>query len=139
LQNIRKIEHEGIICEISKEYVKVRITQKSACSECHAKSACSLSDSKEKIIEINNSTGNYAMGEKVIITGDSSIGLKAVFYAFAIPLVIIIAVLILSVHILASETMSALITLFSLSAYFLILYVFRKNLKNKFVFSLKKT
>ena len=46
------INHNGIIEKIDGGTVYVRIIQQSACSGCHAKSMCTASESKEKIIEV---------------------------------------------------------------------------------------
>lgn len=139
MQNTGKIEHEGVILRMEQDIIFVRIFQQAACSECHAKSACGIADAKEKIIEIPGNPEEYKVGEKVIITGDSSIGLKAVLYAFVIPLILVIAVLALALHLTGSETLSALCSIIFLTVYYSVLYFFRENLKNKFIFSLKKS
>lgn len=138
MQNIGKIEHKGIISGIEEDSVFVRILQQEACSECHAKSACGIADAKEKIIEIPDNSGKYKIGETVVITGDSSIGLKAVLYAFVIPLILVITVLALTLHFSDSEMLSALFAVIFPAVYYSVLYFFRENMKNKFVFSLKK-
>ena len=43
----QKIEHTGIITRIDNNNVQVQIIQVSACSTCHAKSACTASDMDE--------------------------------------------------------------------------------------------
>lgn len=138
LQNKEKIEHEGVISKITSDSVYVKIIQSTACSDCHAKSACSISGSKEKTIEIPNKTNEYEIGDKVIISGDSSIGLLAVFYAFTIPLILIITALVIISNTIDSETFAVLFTLILLIVYFFILYLLRERLKNKLVFTLKK-
>ncbi|MDL2214561.1 SoxR reducing system RseC family protein [Dysgonomonas sp. OttesenSCG-928-M03] len=136
LQNTSKIKHEGIISEISDNCVYVRIVQSSACSDCHAKNICSLSESKEKIIEIPNLFEKYHVGDKVIVTGDSSLGLKAVLYAFAIPLILIVIVLASAIKLSCPESISATLSIVSLGIYLVILYLLREKLKKKFIFSL---
>ena len=53
------IEHEGIIEKVKGNNITVRILQKSACSDCHARAACMASDSKEKLVDIRDYTGMY--------------------------------------------------------------------------------
>ena len=48
--------------------------QYSACAGCHAKSACTAADKKDKIIEVEDSSGNYQIGDAVVLTGQSSMG-----------------------------------------------------------------
>lgn len=71
------IEHEGIITNIRNGAVDVQIVQYSACSNCHAQSACTMSDKKEKMVEIPcNNDMDFKIGDKVLIIGNSSIGHK---------------------------------------------------------------
>jgi len=138
LQNKEKIEYEGVICEMNSSYVFVSIMQKSACADCHAKGMCSISDSKEKIIEIPAVTEKYRIGDTVLVTGSFSMGLMAVLYAFIIPLLLILCFLVSGVYFTGSEIYGALFALISLSIYYCILYFFRKRFKEKFVFTLTK-
>jgi len=138
LQNNKKIEHEGVISSISNDSIFVRIIQAPACAECHAKNACKISGSNEKIIEIPRITSGYKTGDKVIIRGDSSIGLKAVLYAFVIPLILIVISLSIILNVSNSETFAALISVIILVIYYFILYLFREKFKKKFVFTLTK-
>ena len=85
------IHHTGVVTRISQEAVFVRITQRSACSGCHAQSLCSASEQKEQIIEIPDHTGQYAVGEKVEICGQINLGMEAVILAFVIPLILVVA------------------------------------------------
>ncbi|MDD4009886.1 MAG: SoxR reducing system RseC family protein [Fermentimonas sp.] len=134
------IEHEGIIEKISGDQITVRIIQKSACSACHAKAACMAADSKEKLVNISDSSGQFNEKELVIIEGKESIGYNAVLWAFATPLIILISILVLSLHYLKlSETEAALSSIIALAPYYLILYLLRNKMANSFKFSIKKT
>lgn len=132
-----KIFHEGEVMEVNKGIVKVRIIQRSACAECHAKAACNLSDTKEKIIEIANTYPDLIIGEQVEIEGSVSLGLQAVVYAFVIPLILIFLSLFLLINKL-NEGIVAIISMGILIIYYGILYHYRGQLSKKFVFTLKK-
>jgi Positive regulator of sigma(E), RseC/MucC. len=87
----KSIDHKGTIIEISENNIKVEIINKSLCSACHAKSVCSVSDAKDKIIDIpyyNN--GEYEVGELVIVEMAKSMGFKAVWLSYVIPLTILL-------------------------------------------------
>ena len=134
------IEHEGIIEKVKDNNISVRILQKSACSDCHARAACMASDSKEKLVDIRDYTGMFKENERVLIEGKSSIGYKAVFWAFVLPLLLLILVLTLSLAIWhLSDTESALTSLASLVPYYCVLYFFRNRMAKSFRFSIKKT
>jgi sigma-E factor negative regulatory protein RseC len=133
------IEHEGIIERISGNLVVVRILQQSACSACHAKGVCMAADSKEKLVEVTDSSGRFRENERVIIEGKESMGYKAVFWAFVLPLVILILTLILTLSLLNfNETKAAISAMTALIPYYLLLYLLRKKMANSFQFTIKK-
>jgi sigma-E factor negative regulatory protein RseC len=134
------IEHEGIIEKISGDQITVRIIQKSACSACHAKGACMAADSKEKIVSISDSSGRFNEKELVIIEGKKSIGYNAILWAFVIPLIILISILVISLNNLKlSEIEAALSSIAALIPYYFILYLLRNKMANSFKISIKKT
>jgi len=133
------IEHEGIIEKINDNQVTVRILQQSACSACHAKGVCMAADSKEKLVEVVDFSGRFHENERVIIEGKESMGHKAVFWAFVLPLIILILTLILTLSLWKfNETEAAITAMVALIPYYLILYLLRKKMANSFQFSLKK-
>ncbi|MBP9482431.1 MAG: SoxR reducing system RseC family protein [Parabacteroides sp.] len=133
------IDHMGIIEKIDGNLISVKIVQQSACSGCHAKSMCTASDSKEKIIEVTDYSGKFNVNDTVIVCGESSLGLQAVLFAFVTPLIIIVLTIALGTNLQLAETESALLGLFAVVPYYGILYMCRNKLKKKFVFTLKKT
>lgn len=133
------IEHEGIIEKINDNQVTVRILQQSACSACHTKGACMAADSKEKVVEVIDFSGRFRENERVIIEGKESIGYKAVFWAFVLPLVMLILTLVLTLSVWNfSETEAAICAMTGLIPYYLILYFLRKKMANSFQFNIKK-
>ena len=65
----KTIEHIGTVKQIHKEMVDVLIVQKSACSGCHLKSACTASDMSEKIIEVPVIDSKLNVGDEVVVVG----------------------------------------------------------------------
>ena len=134
------IEHEGVIEKVKDNNITVRILQKSACSDCHARVACMAADSKEKMVEIKDYTGIYHENERVIIEGKKSIGYKAVLWAFVTPLSLLLLILILSLTIWNfSETEAAMNSIIALVPYYIVLYFSRNRMANSFRFNIKKT
>lgn len=132
------ISHIGIIEKIEGSTVHVKIVQQSACSECHAQSMCCASESKDKIIDIQDSSGIFQVGEKVMIYGQSSMGMLAVLLAFVIPILIVVTAIALGTSREWDETVTGLSGLLLLVPYYYILYLLRNKLKKRFVFTLKK-
>ena len=132
------IRHQGIVDSIEKHKVFVKIIQKAACSDCHARTVCLSTDKKEKIIEVSDDTGNYSIDEEVIVSVQSSMGLSAVALAFVIPLILVVATIFTGVKISGNEALSGLAGIMILAFYYLTLYFFRNKLSRNFVFSLSK-
>lgn len=132
------ISHIGVIERIEGGIVQVKIVQQSACSECHAQSMCCASESKDKTIDIPDSSGIFQVGENVMICGQSSMGLLAVLLAFVIPIIIVVTAIALGTNRQWDETVTGLSGLLLLIPYYYILYLLRNNLKKRFVFTLKK-
>lgn len=134
------IEHEGIIEKVNGNNITVRILQKSACSDCHARAACMASDSKEKLVDIQDNSGMFHENERVIIEGKNSLGHKAVLWAFILPLILLILILVLSLNYWnLSDIEAASVSLITLVPYYFVLYLSRNKMENSFRFSIKKT
>ncbi len=133
------IQHRGIVKNIENNTVFVRIEQESACSSCHARSACLASDKKEKIIAVTDRSGMFKPGEEVIISVKSSLGMRAVVIAFVIPFIIIVTAVLIGSKISGSEDIGGLAGLFFLFPYYIILYILRDKINKKFIFTASKT
>ena len=129
------IIHPGIVDHLGKDSVFVRILSQSACSTCHAKGACSISESEEKIIETQQ-TGrhNYKAGDPVTVRMKQSTGQKAVMLGYVIPLVILTASIITLLSIFEDQGVAALVSLLLLVPYYFALYLIRDRLKQHFSF-----
>lgn len=132
------ILHTGIVERVDTNRVIVRITQYSACAGCHAKSACTMSDKKEKQVEIEDASGDYHPGEAVVIIGQDSMGMEAVLWAFAVPVVLMLITVVAGISSGWEETASGALGVLVLIPYYIVLYVLRDKLKKRFVFKLKK-
>ncbi|MCP9611965.1 SoxR reducing system RseC family protein [Coprobacter tertius] len=133
------IKHKGIIKDIRNGIAKVEITQLSACSGCHARSYCSASDKKEKIIEVSCNGNSFKTGETVILISNSDIEREALLIAFVYPFFCLVAVLIIVYFLSRNETIAGITSLAILVPYYIIIGLYKKKLKKKFVFSLHKT
>ena len=131
------IQHQGIIDKIDGSHIDVRIIQTTACSSCSARGHCSSSNNKEKIIEIIDQYATYEVGESVMVIGETSMGLKAVFIAFVVPFLWVISFLFIFMHFYNSELFAAVLALISLAPYYMILWMMRDRIKRNFTFKIK--
>ena len=133
------IEHEGTIDTINGNQYTIRISQSSACSECHAKGACMAADTKIKMVDVVDLSGQFKLNERVLLLGKTSIGYKAVLWAFVLPLILLICVIVASTSIwYVSELQSALLALGALVPYYALLYIVRHKMGEKLAFTIKK-
>lgn len=134
------IEHEGIIEHIDGNHIKVRILQQSACSACHAKGYCTAANSSEKTVDVIDYSGQFKLNERVTIEGKTSLGYKAVLWAYGIPLILIVSMVILSTYMWhLNEIQGALLAVSILVPYYIVLYFLRNKMTKIFTFTIKKS
>lgn len=134
-----KIKHLGIVESIDGSYLRVRIVQTSACSSCSIKGHCSAAESKEKLIDVYNKDGlECQVGSQVTISGATSLGMKAVMWAFVFPFVVLLISLFGSMYFTGGdEVLSSLVALCMLIPYYLILFFCREKFRRTFIFVLE--
>ncbi|MED9962050.1 MAG: SoxR reducing system RseC family protein [Bacteroidales bacterium] len=134
------VEQKGIVIKKQEDKVIVKIEQKSTCSSCHARGACTSLDKKDKEIEIKTKdTQNYNIGDEVIITISTKLGMKAVLIAFVLPLILLVIALFLSIKLFSlTQSLSALVSLLVVAAYYFFLYKQNLFLSKEFNFLIKE-
>jgi len=132
------IEHSGVISHINGKHIRVEIIQVSACSGCHAKSACTAADQAEKFVDVEYDGNDLKQGDAVTVTGQASMGLLAVLLAFVLPFVLILITLFVVGSFTENETLSGTVALLILIPYFIILSLFNAKLKSKLKFQIRK-
>ena len=91
-----EIAHDGKIVEITPEFTSVEIIASSACSSCHAKGMCGVSEEERKVIMLpTDPYASWEEGDNVRVFMKKSMGLKAVWISYVIPLAVLM-ILILS-------------------------------------------
>jgi|WetSurMetagenome_2_1015567.scaffolds.fasta_scaffold06559_2 positive regulator of sigma E activity len=136
----RKIKHSGIIKSIGKDFIRVRIIENYACTECAVASHCNASDMKDKIVNIYNldNIKDYRIDEAVIVTASTRIEFNAILLAFIIPLIIMVATLFIVASTTSDELLSAIASLFVLVPYYLVLYYNRGRIREKLSFEIER-
>lgn len=130
----KNITHDGVVIKAEGRQVTVRFVQSSACSGCHAKGICSSQDSAEKIVVADSGNVPFAVDDSVRIIVRGSTAWKAVCYAFALPLVLALVCLFVSVA-YWGEIMACFATLGLLAVYYFILYLCRGRMGREVEFT----
>jgi sigma-E factor negative regulatory protein RseC len=132
-----KITHEGIVLKAPGDgTADVEIVTGSACSGCHAKSACSLGNSDVRVINVR-SDEKLSPGDKVTVVMEQSQGFRALAIGYLIPFLVLIAVFIALTVAGAGELSSALLSFASLAVYYFIVWLLRGRIEKKFEFKIK--
>ena len=131
------IRHQGIVDSIDGQNVVVRITQSSACGGCQARNICRAAESKDKLVEVVYADAeNLKVGQSVTVAGAESLGLKAVAFAFGLPLLLLMAALIVTLRFTGNEKVAAAVALGVLVPYYIVLLLTRNRIKRDFIFRL---
>ncbi|MDV7187754.1 SoxR reducing system RseC family protein [Lutibacter sp. TH_r2] len=130
------ITHEGVVAKISAEIVTVALTGNVHCEACNAKGACGVSEGNTKEIEVLND-GKYQLNEPVNVVLQKELGLKAVFWAYVLPFILVLSVLIIASSFL-KEWVAGLLAMAILVPYYLMLYVLQNTFKKAFRVSIFK-
>lgn len=137
-----RIEHEGKVVSVDKDYIAVEILNKSACAACHAKGVCGASDQAVKVVEIAQDiltlTEDYQVGETVNLVMASSMGTQAVWLAYVVPLIVLMASIGVFSLCGAGELLMGLGSLGIVAVYYLFVYLFRNKISKIFTFSIEK-
>lgn len=145
-----QIRHEGKVEQIDGTHLRVRIVQTSACLHCKIAGHCNSAESKEKIVDVwTKHAANYRVGQQVCVVMGGKLGLKAVFLAFVVP-VILATLLIFAVLQMTSpeglwpldepynQGAAAVAGLLTFVVYYIGLYFFRDAMQEKFQFRIEE-
>jgi sigma-E factor negative regulatory protein RseC len=134
------VKHCGEVVRIEGQSVFVRMTVNSACSGCHAKAVCGVSESTEKIVEVETaSAADFNIGESVeVALLSDSMGAKSVVLAYVVPFLVLTLMLVGSLMMGAGEGVAVLSALGGVAIYYVVLHLLRDKVKNKIKFIIIK-
>ena len=133
-----EIVHAGKILEITPDFTTVLNIVASACSACHAKRLCGMSEEEEKVIMLpTDPYATYNVGDEVQVCTKMAMGLKAVWISYVIPLIILMILILSLSTIVEREAYRALMAIGGVAVYYLFVWLFRDKLSNEFVFYIK--
>ncbi|MBQ8837900.1 MAG: SoxR reducing system RseC family protein [Bacteroidales bacterium] len=133
-----EISHEGRIVEITPDFTTVELMVSSACSGCHAKGMCGMSEEEQKLIMVP--TDPYTVrnvGDDVVVFSKMTMGLKAVWISYVIPLAVLMILILTLSAVLEGEILVGLLSIAGVAVYYLVIWLMKDRLQNEFVFYLK--
>ncbi len=136
--NTESISHEGIVTKITDDELEIKILAQSACAACHAKSACGMGEQAEKILTVPRPKDkDFTLNQKVNVKMSIGQGNKAAVLAYLIPIMLLLAVLFTCLGLGLGEGLSALLGILALVPYYVVLYLRRDKLKQKFEYNVE--
>ena len=135
---MESISHRGRIVRVTPEVTTVEIISSSACAACHASGVCGMSEYTKKAIEVRTRAwDSFEPGQEVNVVLKASMGHKAVWLAYVVPLLVLLAVLLGSLALGAGELAAGLGGIVGVGLYYLFLWLFRDRLRNEYVFAIE--
>jgi len=132
------VSHKGKVIKMTPQVTTVAILQHSACGECHAAGLCGMADLAEKTVDVPaDPYATYNVGDEVEVLLKASMGMKAVWLAYCIPLVILLAIILGLLALGVGEVVTGVAGLAAIGLYYLGLWLLRDKLQNEYIFTIK--
>ena len=134
-----RISHSGVIDKIDGDHVQVRIVQTSACAACKVAGYCNAAESKVKMVDVfcDSVAKQLSVGQTVTVTVSRQVATQALLWAFGLPFLLMVSVLIIVLKWTGSEGLAALSGLGILVPYFIVLWLFRDRMRDRLSFSIE--
>ena len=130
------VKHDGVVTNVSGDVVCVRIVQTSACVSCKIAAHCNASDKKVKLVEVYGvkDANKYNVGQEVVVCASTDVATRALLYGFGLPLLLLVFVVFIVMWLISDEVIAGLCGLVTLVPYYLVLFMMRNRLRDKFRF-----
>ena len=135
---MEEITHKGRIVAIDPEITTIEIISEAACATCHAKGLCSLGEQQVKQVQVRTSAWTpRQVGDEVEVVLKKSMGYKAVFIAYGLPLVVLFVALMLLNALGVGELYAGLGAIGAVILCYFVLFLFRNKISKDYSFFLK--
>jgi len=133
-----EVSHTGTIVEITPQFTTVRIQSSSACAGCHAAGLCGMGEVAEKAIQVpTDPWSSRRVGDEVEVVLKATMGLKAVWIAYVLPLVILLIIILSLCAVHVPEVYAGLAGIAGIGLYYLVVWLLRDRLNDEYVFTIK--
>lgn len=133
-----QVRHTGRVVSMTPQLTTVQIVSHAACSQCRAASLCGMSEYTEKAVQVPaDPYATYGVGDEVQVVLKASMGMKAVWIAYFLPLVVLLAVTLGLIALGVGEVVSGLGGLAAVGVYYFVIWLLRDRLRNEYVFTVE--
>lgn len=132
------MSHTGKVVSSNPDFTEVQIMRSDACSECRAKELCGVQGKESSVVTVRTDPFNiHDAGDEVQVCMKPSMGAKAVWISYVIPLFVLLAVMLALSMCHVAELWCGLGGIAGVVLYYIVLSFFRGKLENEFEFYLK--
>ncbi len=132
------VTHPGVVRKIEGKKAEISVISKASCVSCSLNNVCSVSDMKEKIIEVDVAElDGLAEGEPVVVEMKQSYGTWAVLLGYFFPFLVLFLGLMLFLHWGLDQGLAGILAIALLIPYYGLLYLMRGFFKKRFRYHLQ--
>ena len=133
-----EVDHIGKVVSITPQTTTVAFVSHASCSSCKAAALCGMAEAEEKAVQVpTDPYASYGIGDEVRIILKATMGLKAVWLSYFIPLLVLLAVSLGLIGAGVGELFSGLAGIGAVGVYYFVLWLFRDRLRNDYVFTIQ--
>ena len=114
-----EIEHQAKIVKIMADAVEAEMVVQSACAHCALQKSCQPQEaSVRKIVIPTKQASKYCLGEKIWVEISLDDGWMAAFFAYILPLILVLTVLLICLSCRMNEIISGICSIIVLIPYY---------------------
>ena len=133
------VSHIGKVISADPQFIQVEIVSESACGACHAKGLCDVAGQASKQIDVPTPVSEFfEVGEEVWVDLKASMGHKAVWIAYALPLAVLVAEILVLLNAGAGELAAGLSGIAAVAVYYFVIWLLRERLRDQYIFTIRK-
>ncbi len=131
------IVHQGFVTSIKDHLAHIKLFDRAECDSCHIKEFCGATD--ESRTEFDVPDDGLKVGDEVILDLKPSTGLKAMFWAYIFPFLLILTVLVIGRTLGVPDKWNGIVAIVVLFPYFFGLSKFKSYLQSQLEIRVRKT
>lgn len=131
------IKHLAEVVNTGSNEIWIRLCRESTCQSCPANTACGLKSGRGQIYRLPHANPNqFRPGQSIEIEISPKDGAWAIFWAYLLPLILMLSTLVLSTAISGNEITGGICSIIILVPYYIGLFLNQKYFQKKFNFKI---
>lgn len=133
-----RVSHTGVITSITSDELGIEILSSGSCGSCSIKSACGMSETREKHIVVPKPDGKeFIIGQPVKVSMTARQGGRAAVYAYLIPALLMIFTILIISQFSLKDWIAAVAGISAAAVYYLVLFLFRRKIRERFEYEVE--